>query len=211
MGPGGGWGHPFPGWGPGWGSAGGGFLQADCASVWPLSLRSSSVLQTTPSHRLPSLQLLLPDPRDSAHLQAATCHNDFYRLSTAPGYGWREWGSWLPRPSRGWMGDLRLEGHWGQLASGLQQLPGVWARDSFPLPSPGAASRPWGLFLALSPQSRPPQRHADRGWIFKCQSRKALPHGFLHSFIQRVVIEHLLYTRPSAGAGWGPRGQGEQN
>lgn len=32
--------------------------------------------------------------------------------------GWREWGSWAPRPSWGRTGDLGLDGHWGQLASG---------------------------------------------------------------------------------------------
>lgn len=44
--------------------------------------------------------------------------------------GWREWSSWPPRPSRGGTGGLGLDGHWGQLASDLQQRPGAWVGGS---------------------------------------------------------------------------------
>lgn len=134
-------------------------MQADCATTWPLSLRSSSVLQTTPSHRLPFLQLLLPDPRDSAPLQAATCYNAFSRLSTAPWLWLEGVGLLAAQALPGLDGRPEGGGSLGAAGPSFAAAPGAWARDSFPLPRPGAASRPWGLFLALSPVSSSPETH----------------------------------------------------
>lgn len=206
MGPGGGWGHPFPGWG----SAGGGFLQADCATIWPLSLRSSSALQTTPSHRLPfsSCSFRIPGTQPTSRQRLVIIIFTGFPKPLAVAGGSGAPGHPGP-PGAGWetLGWRVTGGSWPLGYSSSQEPgPGTLFRSLVlgQRAGPGACS--W-----LCPHSLVlPRDTQTRGWIFKRQSRKALPHGFLHSLIQHVVIEPLLYTRPSAGAGWGPRGRGER-
>lgn len=92
-----------------------------------LTLSSGEVVKAAPSYTLFLLPLLLPCPPGPGVHGAVSVPSDlliFIDFTQPICCGWREWSSWPPRPSRGGTGGLGLDGHWGQLASDLQQRPG---------------------------------------------------------------------------------------